>query len=65
MDIFQSHGRHLAVVDRGNVDAPSLHQTVGKGKSFRRVVVAADEQHRQRPVRQLDEEIVQQSYRLG
>ena len=52
--ILQGHRRHLAVIDRSDVDPPALHEAVGKGEAFRRVVVAADQQHRQGPVRQLD-----------
>jgi len=62
--ILQGHRRHLAVIDRSDVDPPALHEAVGKGEAFRRVVVAADQQHRQGPVRQLDEKIVQQRHRL-
>ena len=63
--VGEDHGFHLAVIDRGQVDAAALHEPTTEGHTLRGVVVAADDKNPQLPLGQAHQEVVQQRHRLG
>ena len=62
--VGQRDGFNISAVNRRDMDAGTLHQPPTEGQTLRAVMVAADDQHREVPLRQTAEEIVQQGHRL-
>ena len=64
MLIGQRDRFHRSVIDGGDMDSSGFKESPAEGQPLRRVMVAADDQHREVPLRQTAEKIVQQGHSL-
>ena len=65
MAIRERDRRDLAVICRGDVDTAGLEEAVAERETLGTVMVAADDEYRQLPLRKTAEEIIEYNHGLG